>query len=215
MRRSELQTPPGHQWVQDGLYVTLVDTKDLRRMGCEAHVIGDPDERLLQVPVEPEFSSRAVSYVEEGDEQVCYLLYEETRKLLHLPPHVFELLSKHSDDEHADRNMSTHLVQFQRSQEHGSPLHLLVSAHPIFRNSAFIMGNANEPLSGKGAPSLELHELKLTVAQADDPLMLKAQLKQDPEALRHLHVFTDEFPEVLERSVALRKHLPAFLDRDA
>ena len=44
------------------------------------------------MPIEPELS-QAVSYVEEGDEQVCYLLDEEAQKLLHLPDHVFELLT--------------------------------------------------------------------------------------------------------------------------
>ena len=41
-------------------------------------------------------SAREVG-VEEGAEDVCYLLYEETQRLLHLPPHVFELLAKHAD----------------------------------------------------------------------------------------------------------------------
>ena len=200
VQRSQLQTPAGHQWVQDGLYVTLVAKKDVARMGCEVTPINDPDERLLQVSVEPEMSSRAVSYVEEGDEQVCYLVYEETRRLLHLPPHVFELLCAHAQDEHADRNMATHLVQFSRAQEAGAgpPLHLLVSAHPLFRNSAFMMGNVNEP--PRGPPSLELHELKLVVAADDDPLMTRAGITQDPATVAQFRIFAHEHPEVLGRS---------------
>lgn len=40
-------------------------------------------------------------------------------------------------------------------------VHLLVSAHPIYRHSAFIMGNANEP--PKGPPSLELVEMQVSI----------------------------------------------------
>ena len=90
-------------------------TRDAEAAGMPA-IKEDADVRLLQVPVEPEFNSRTISYVEEGDEQVCYLLYDETRELLHLPPHIFELLARHCEDHHADRNMATHLVQFSRSQ---------------------------------------------------------------------------------------------------
>ena len=180
----EKHTPSGHEWVQDGLYVAQMETKELRKMSNDERPppVTDPDERLLQVPIEPELS-RAVSYVEEGDEQVCYLKYEETRELLHLPPHVFQLLAGHADDEHADRNMATHLVQFTRAQG----VHLLVSAHPLFRHSAYIMGNANEP--PRGAPSLELLELRLVPAADDDPLMLKAGLTQDPHAMHQLDIF--------------------------
>ena len=60
------------------------------------------------------FDGRGVALLAEGDEEVCYMLREEARNLLHLPPHIFELLASHEDDEHSDRNMATHLVQFQR-----------------------------------------------------------------------------------------------------
>lgn len=194
VKREQLPTPAGSEWVQDGLYVALMETKELKKLGKERPpAVTDPNEQLLQVPIEPELS-RAVSYVEEGDEQVCYLKYEETRELLHMPPHVFRLLSEHANDEHADRNMATHLVQFCR----GSGVHLLVSAHPIFRHSAFIMGNANEP--PRGAPSLELLELRLTPAADDDPLMVRAGLTQDPVALRHFDIFRADHPEVVDKS---------------
>ena len=69
---------------------------------------------------------------------------DEAMELLHLPPHVFEMLSAHADDEHVDRNMTTHVVQFTRRAKG----HLLVSAHPLFRHSAYMMGNVNEPPRG-------------------------------------------------------------------
>ena len=115
VHRKDLPSRQGHKWVQDGLYITLMPTRDAEAAGMPA-IKEDADVRLLQVPVEPEFNSRTISYVEEGDEQVCYLLYDETRELLHLPPHIFELLARHCEDHHADRNMATHLVQFSRSQ---------------------------------------------------------------------------------------------------
>ena len=43
VRRSELQTPPGHQWVQDGLYVTMVADKDLKRMSPAPPKVDDPE----------------------------------------------------------------------------------------------------------------------------------------------------------------------------
>ena len=107
---------------------------------------------------------------------------------------VFELLSEHSNDEHADRNMATHVVQFCRAQG----VHLLVSAHPLFRNSVSIMGNANEP--PKGAPSLELLELRLTPAADDDPLMVKAGITQNPETLKLFDIFKADHPEVVDKS---------------
>ena len=119
--------------------------------------------------------------------------YDEARELLHLPEHVFRMLAGHADDEHADRNMATHLVQFSRD----SSTHLLVSAHPLFRNSAFIMGNVNEP--PKGAPSMELHELRLALAEDDDPLMLRAGLKQRADSVRHYAKFVEWHPEVETR----------------
>ena len=110
VQRRDLPTRADHQWVQDGLYLTLMTTKDAKKHKMPV-IEEDDDVRLLQVPVEPEFNARAVSYVEEGDEQVCYLMYEETRELLHLPRHIFALLARHCEDQHADRNMATHLVQ--------------------------------------------------------------------------------------------------------
>ena len=94
VERQQLVTPPGHEWVQDGLYVQLMTLKERRRLNLT--VISEPDIKLLQVPIEPEASSHSVSYLEEGDEQVCYLLHEETRELLHLPPHIFEVLRRTS-----------------------------------------------------------------------------------------------------------------------
>ena len=96
VHRKDLPSRQGHEWVQDGVYITLMPTRDAEAAGMPA-IKEDTDVRLLQVPVEPEFNSRIISYVEEGDEQVCYLLYDETRELLHLPPHIFELLARHCE----------------------------------------------------------------------------------------------------------------------
>ena len=208
IRRKDLSTPPGHEWVQDGLYVMCVKTAERKRLNLD--VIDQPDDKLLQVSVEPEV--KAVSYIEEGDAQVCYLVYEETRELLHLPPHIFELLCKHADDEHADRNMATHVVQFSRPQSDGPPLHLLVSAHPVFRNSAYIMGNVNEP--PRGAPSLELLELRLQIAPDDDPLMVRSGLKQNALCLAQLQHFTREHPEVLDKSTFFCSRKSNFCDAE-
>ena len=107
-------TPPGHCWVQDGLYITCV-TKKEARASENLKEVKEMDLELLQVCVHHDFNARGVSYMDEGDEQVCWVLCrDEVERLLHLPPHIFELLASHEDDEHSDRNMATHLVQFQR-----------------------------------------------------------------------------------------------------
>ena len=111
--RRELRTPPNHCWVQDGLYITCV-TKKEARASENLKEVKEMDLELLQVCVHHDFNARGVSYMDEGDEQVCYLRRDEVERLLHLPPHIFELLASHEDDEHSDRNMATHLVQFQR-----------------------------------------------------------------------------------------------------
>ena len=193
-RQLDAHTPEGHVWVQDGLYVTLMEDGEACRLDPPLERVDEPETKLIQVPVEPEWHTRSVSYLEAGDEQVCYLNYEEARALLHLPNHIMELLGGHADDQHADRNMATHLVQFSRDQH----THLLVSAHPLFRNTAFIMGNVNEP--PRGAPSMELYEMRLTLATNDDPLMLRAGVTQSEAALAHFDTFAAEHPEVQLKS---------------
>lgn len=191
-RCKELRTPAGHCWVQDGTYVTLRSSREARK---ERDTIIGPDERLIQVAVTPDYDDRGVHQLCEGDEEVCYMRADEAAELLHLPKHVFDLLAAHAEDEHADRNFSTHVVQFTRRAKE----HLLVNAHPLFRNSAFIMGNANEPV--RGPPTLELVERTLTPLENDDPLMVRAGLHQ-PEGVRALFdAFKYEFPEVTEKSM--------------
>lgn len=173
------------------------------------------------------YDKRGVSHVDEGDEEVCYLRAEEARELLHLPPHVFSLLCAHAEDGHADRNISTHIVQFMRKAQ----AHLIVNAHPMFRNSAFMMGNANEPFRGphprcqpRGAgarssplrtqerwirpPSLQLEERTLLPLSDDDPLLLRLGLRQPDGARAMYGAFVHEFPEVRR---TLSPHLPASL----
>ena len=89
-------------------------TKKEARASENLKEVKEMDLELLQVCVHHDFNARGVSYMDEGDEQVCYLRRDEVERLLHLPPHIFELLASHEDDEHSDRNMATHLVQFQR-----------------------------------------------------------------------------------------------------
>ena len=108
--RAEMHTPSGHEWVVDGCYVVLMKAAEAKRAGLT--VVTEPQTQLIQVAAQPEFEG--VSHLAEGDEEVCYMLREETRALLHLPHHVFDLLARHCDDEHNDRNMCTHVVQFQR-----------------------------------------------------------------------------------------------------
>ncbi|KAL1514681.1 hypothetical protein AB1Y20_003769 [Prymnesium parvum] len=200
--RKELFKSEGHEWVQDGLYVVQMARSEIAVLDPPLPVISDGDTQLLQVVVEPDFGSRGVFSIDQGDEMVCYMLAEEARRLLHLPPHIFALLLRHSDDEHADRNMATHLVQFTRRQQ----VHVLVSAHPIFRHSAFIMGNSNEP--PRGPPNLELQEMQIIPCTDDDPLLTRAGLKQDPEALEKFHIFANQHPEARHSGVPFKYHVP-------
>ena len=99
--------------------------------------------------------------------------------------------------------MATHLVQFSRRQDH-----LLVNAHPIFRHSAFIMGNVNEPC--RGPPSLDLLETTLMPCADDDPLMVRAGLVQDPQAMAQFHTFAWEHPEVVDKSTFFCSRISCF-----
>jgi len=190
-RCDELRTPEGHCWVQDGIYVTLRSTREAERDG---DTVVRADERLIQVAVTPDYDVRGVLHLYEGDEEVCYMRAAEAAELLHLPQHIFAILAAHAEDEHADRNFSTHVVQFTRRARE----HLLVNAHPMFRNSAFIMGNANEPF--RGPPTLELEERTLPPLEDDDPLMVRAGLVQPAGARAAFELFRFEFPEVAEKS---------------
>mmetsp|Transcript_8405 Transcript_8405/g.14142 ORF Transcript_8405/g.14142 Transcript_8405/m.14142 type:complete len:908 (+) Transcript_8405:46-2769(+) len=194
--RSELQTPDGYEWVQDGIYVTLISKAELEAMTEPLPLLPPNIEtELIQVALKPDYDSRGVFSLDEGDEQVCYLQSDEVRKLLHLPPPVYSLLAAaHAKDEHTDRNLATHLVQFTRKADQ----HLLVNAHPLFRNSAFIMGNANEP--PRGPPSLELVEMAVGLLSQDDPLLVRAGVKQSPHAVALFKQFAYEYPEVCEKS---------------
>ena len=49
VQRSELQTAPGHEWVQDGLYVTQMAKADLAKLEKPLQVIDDPLVMLIQV----------------------------------------------------------------------------------------------------------------------------------------------------------------------
>ena len=208
--------------MQDGLYITCV-TKKEARASENLKEVKEMDLELLQVCVHHDFNARGVSYMDEGDEQVCYLRRDEVERLLHLPPHIFELLASHEDDEHSDRNMATHLVQFQRRcaqfaarairrarnsrrailgavirrlrpPPRSADEHMLVSAHPLFGSSAYVMGNVNEP--PRGAPSLELVETQLVALANDDPLMVRAGLTQDKKSLAAFEAFAKEQTEV-------------------
>ena len=144
----------------------------------------------MKVAAYPEFDGRGVAFLAEGDEEVCYMMREEARRLLHLPEHIFKLLELHCRDEHADRNMCTHVVQFTRHKD----AHLLVSAHPIFRDSAYIMGNTNEP--SRGPPSMELTEMQVALLDDGDPLMVRAGVRQAAEAVLLFNRFVLEHDEV-------------------
>jgi len=60
------------------------------------------------------------------------------------------------------------------------------------------MGNSNEP--PRGPPNLELQEMQIIPCTDDDPLLTRAGLKQDPEALEKFHIFANQHPEVLDKS---------------
>ena len=115
----EMPTQHGHTWVQDGAYVVLMADKEAKKQ--KLPTVTNLEEQLIQVAAYPEFDGRGVALLAEGDEEVCYMLREEARNLLHLPPHIFDLLARHCDDEHADRNMCTHVVQFTRHKASRAP----------------------------------------------------------------------------------------------
>ena len=126
-----------------------------------------------------------------------YLLQEGATQLLHIPPHVFTVLSAHDDDHHTDRHFATHTVSFRR--RHGS--HMLVNAHPLFSNAAYAGGCINEPLADD-APSMELTLARLRVAPRRE--------QPDPTALHQWATFAAEHPEALDSHVWCVRRAPSY-----
>ena len=77
-----------------------------------------------------------------------------------------------------------------------------MSAHPIFRDSAYIMGNTNEP--ARGPPSMELTEMQVALLDDGDPLMIRAGVRQSPEAVTYFDRFVLEHDEVALLRVRVR-----------
>ena len=65
-----------------------------------------------------------------------------------------------------------------------------VSAHPIFRDSAYVMGNTNEP--SRGPPSMELQEMQVALLDDCDPLMVRAGVRQPAEGAAYFARFVLE-----------------------
>ena len=164
-------------WVTNGVYVELVRTREIpsgwRRL--------DADERLLQVLLQ------SVTHAHEPDACV-YLLRDAAMRLLHIPPHVFDVLTSHRHYQHVDRHFATHVVSYRAA----SDKHLLVNTHPIYADTAYAAGCINEP-PVDGSPSMEMCLAELC------PLPAAEQL--DPSALKHWAAFTEEYPEVRQRHI--------------
>ena len=179
------RTQHGHVWVQDGVYVNLI-REDNYEPSEDMPLVDVNSVDLIQVSLQ-------YDNVSEGDEEVVYLLVEDVKRLLHLPSHIFELLAGHSKGQHADRHMCTHVIGFKRRTEH-----LLVNAHPIFRNTAFIMGNVNEPLHKK--QNLDIIHSTFCLLDNRDPLLQRSGLRQ-PEGIRDQYkLFLEDYPELAEKS---------------
>jgi hypothetical protein len=89
------------------------------------------EKMLLQVAASQSGSASAVHY----------LLAEETRTLLNLvgpQAHLFDLLCVHANDGHVDRHFATHVGTLKRKGEG----HVLINAHPAFRDPLSITGSA-------------------------------------------------------------------------
>jgi hypothetical protein len=110
----------------------------------------------------------------------CWPRRRPNCELLYLPRHIFGLLAAHADDEHADRHAATHVVHVDR----GPSEQVLVNGHPMFRQSAFITANANEPRRGEATLRLVVR----TVRPLPDHhgRMKAAWLSQPPGALAGL-----------------------------
>ena len=189
---NELLSPPaGSSWATNGLFVDLVGPEVGLGADCEWRPLL-PSERLVQV----DMASRST------DGGCVYLLQEGATQLLHIPPHVFSVLSAHQDDHHTDRHFATHTVSFRRS----SSSHMLINAHPLFADAAFAGGCINEPLPDD-SPTMELTLARLKVAPRRE--------QPDPTALHHWAAFTSEHPEVLEVSAQSSNQRPATCERSS
>ena len=100
----------------NGLYLELV-CKDMVPPGFRCPLA---HEVVLQV-----MDRR--TYVRPGESDSCvYVLKEAAMRLLHIPSHIFDVLSAHRHGHHCDRSFATHVVAYKREKR----AHLLVNAHP-------------------------------------------------------------------------------------
>ncbi len=179
---SALSPPPaGEAWMALGPYAEPHPTEDAP---AEASPL-DPTELVLQVDVSAGSVGRLVA---EGEPDSCvYMVARLAAQLLHIPPHIFELLCAHQRLHHVDRTFSTHVASYRR--EHGC--HVMLNAHPIFADAAFALGCVNEPPPGE-SPTLEMRAAQLRLLKPRD---------EEEAAAAAWHEFVEEHPEVLERHI--------------
>ena len=124
VRRGQLHTPDGHVGCKTAS-ISRASPSERNGLADKPPLVDNPDEELLQVPIEPELSPpcpmwrRATSrfVLDEGG----------GGRLLHLPHHIFNLLAPTRR-----RARGPQHVHPRRAVQRAKHEHLLVSAHPIF-----------------------------------------------------------------------------------
>lgn len=134
------------------------------------------------LPAATELLQVSCAAVDGGKASACYLLTTDVREALGLcgeRAYLFELLCAHSQHEHADRSLATHVATVHRKEEG----HVLINAHPAFFDCNALPGLVNEPLAGTTA-SLKFVKNYCMLLKDTDPLMVAAKLRQPRDAER-------------------------------
>jgi hypothetical protein len=220
VRLSDIPKEDGAKWLVDGLCLVSITDQERQHAseefeGCEELTkflndnaelykedAGDPE--VLQVAFSVKKDSNGISNINLGESSVAYMLKREVMSLLQIPDHLFALLEMHSEHSHVDRHLATHILEFSRSRN----AHILINAHPLFQNSAFIMGIVNEPQTN--APNLKIMKGKVWVLPDDDPMMQKHGLKQNPRNIDLWKEFHEEFPEMCDTNMFYITNRTAF-----
>lgn len=200
MRLTDVVKPDDAQWYLDGVCLVSATSTDFeeaphdyqKEMVLLSEFMKKRQDTYNDDSDNPEVLqvfAKADIKVCVGENSVSYVLKQEMMELLNIPSHLFQLLAMHSENSHIDRHLATHLLKFTRSQKS----HVLVNAHPYFKDSAFIMGCVNEPIT-KGA-NFKIVTGKVVVLLDDDFLMQKHNVKQHTDALKHWTNFVKEFPD--------------------
>lgn len=146
-----------------------------------------PETQLLQVahPGATNSFKGGVQSVDAGNHEVCYLIARDVQIALNLSnsrsksgDYLWRLLCAHGKHHHSDRHLATHVSVLTRKEEG----HVLINAHPAFKDKLSLTGMVNEPTFNE-RPTLKMRQAYCRLLFNDDPMMRESGLRQPAGAV--------------------------------